>query len=206
MFTSRAEFRLMLRQDNAVRRLGPVASEAGLLTTDQENVLARRLDRETTIRQWFVDTVVKPSAVNPLLAECATPPIEQSVRAAELLKRPQVSAAGLAAAGGAPFDPFAEGDAVAAVEVELKYAGYIKREVERADSLRAQADFVLAADLPYETFVTVSSEAREKLSRIRPESLAQAARIPGVSPSDLQNLILEVRRWRRGGVVEVAGD
>ena len=206
LFTSRAEFRLMLRQDNAVRRLGPVASEAGLLTTDQENVLARRLDRETTIRQWFVDTVVKPSAVNPLLAECATPPIEQSVRAAELLKRPQVSAAGLAAAGGAPFDPFAEGDAVAAVEVELKYAGYIKREVERADSLRAQADFVLAADLPYETFVTVSSEAREKLSRIRPESLAQAARIPGVSPSDLQNLILEVRRWRRGDVVEVAGD
>ena len=206
LFTSRAEFRLLLRQDNAVRRLGPLARETGLLTSDQEEALGHRLERETEIRNWFVDTVIKPSTVNPLLAECDTPAIDQSVRAVELLKRPHVPAGKLAKAGGAPFDPDAEMDAVAAVEVELKYEGYVRREAERADRLRGQADFVLPADLPYEAFVNVSYEAREKLTRIRPDSLAQAARIPGVSPSDLQNLILEVRRWRRGAVGELSGD
>jgi tRNA uridine 5-carboxymethylaminomethyl modification enzyme len=85
---------------------------------------------------------------------------------------------------------------LAAVEVELKYAGYVKRERERAARLRSQAAFVLDADLPYRDFVTVSWEAREKLSTVRPGSLAQAGRIPGVSPADLQNLMLEVRKLR----------
>jgi tRNA uridine 5-carboxymethylaminomethyl modification enzyme len=206
LFTSRAEFRLMLRQDNAARRLGPLASDVGLLTGDQQAAMHDRLEREARIRMWFVETVVKPSEVNPLLADVGTPPIEQSVRAAELLKRPQVPAGELAVVGGAPFDPDAEVDAVAAVEVELKYEGYVRREVERAERLREQATFQLPDDLPYTAFLNVSYEAREKLVRIRPESLAQAGRIPGVSPSDLQNLILEVRRWRRGEVVEVVGD
>ena len=200
LFTSRAEFRVMLRQDNAARRLGPLARDVGLLTADQEKALGQGLERETRIRGWFVETVLRPAAVNPLLADVGTPPIEQPVRAAELLKRPQVPAKELAVAGGAPFDPSLEVDAVAAVEVDLKYEGYVRREAERAGKLREQAAFELAADLPYATFVNLSYEAREKLGRIRPESLAQAARIPGVSPSDLQNLILEVRRWRRGGV------
>ena len=206
LFTSRAEFRLMLRQDNAPKRLGPVARDAGLLTAHQETVLDERLEEEARIRRWFVETVVRPSDVNALLAEVGTPPITQSVRAADLLKRPQVPAKELAVVGGAPFDPSVEIDAVAAVEVELKYEGYVRREVERAERLREQADFVLPDDLPYAAFVSVSYEAREKLARIRPESLAQAARIPGVSPSDLQNLILEVRRWRRGDVAQVTGD
>ena len=111
----------------------------------------------------------------------------------------QVAARELAVVGGAPFDPDAEGDAVAAVEVELKYEGYVRREVERAEKLREQATFELPDDIPYTAFLNLSYEAREKLSRIRPASLAQAARIPGVSPADLQNLILEVRRWRGGG-------
>ena len=88
-------------------------------------------------------------------------------------------------------------DVLAAVEVELKYEGYVSREAERAQRLRDQAEFELVEDLPYMDFITLSYEAREKLVRIRPQSLAQAARVPGVSPADLQNLILEVRRWRR---------
>lgn len=86
-----------------------------------------------------------------------------------------------------------------AVEVEVKYQGYVEREVERAKRLREQADFLLEEDLPYREFVTLSFEAREKLVRIRPASLAQAGRVPGVSPADLQNLMMEVKRWRRGG-------
>ena len=205
LFTSRAEFRLMLRQDNATRRLGPLARDVGLLTGDQQAVMEARLEREARIERWFVESVVAPEAVNPLLAEAGTPPLVEATRAVELLRRPRVPARGLAAAGGAPFDPDAEGDALAAVEVELKYEGYVRREVERAGRLREQASFELPDDVPYADFLNVSYEAREKLSRIRPASLAQAGRIPGVSPSDLQNLILEVRRWRRGRTPDLAG-
>ncbi len=202
LFTSRAEFRLMLRQDNATHRLGPLARDVGLLTADQETALSDRLERKGRIREWFLETRVRASDANPLLTEVGTPAIRHSTRAAELLRRPQVPAKELALAGGAPFDPAQESDAVAAVEVELKYEGYVRREVERAEKLREQAGFELAEDLPYSAFVTISYEAREKLARIRPASLAQAGRIPGVSPSDLQNLILEVRRWRRGEIAE----
>jgi tRNA uridine 5-carboxymethylaminomethyl modification enzyme len=90
-------------------------------------------------------------------------------------------------------------DAVAAVEMELKYEGYVARERERAERVKGQAKFILDNDLPYMTFLTLSYEAREKLSRVQPSTLAQAGRISGVSPADLQNLLLEVRRLRAGG-------
>jgi tRNA uridine 5-carboxymethylaminomethyl modification enzyme len=87
------------------------------------------------------------------------------------------------------------------VEVEVKYEGYVRREVDRAKKLQTQAEFVLEKELPYRDFITLSYEAREKLERIRPMSLAQAGRIPGVSPADLQNLMMEVKRWRGRGEV-----
>ena len=197
LFTSRAEFRLLLRQDNTSRRLGPRAREIGLLTETQSEALATLEERQARVRQWFVETVIDPEGVNPLLRECGSSPIRQSVRASELLKRPEVPASGLANAGGAVFDPATDADALAAVEIEIKYEGYIRREAERASNLRKQADFELPEELPYEELLSLSFEAREKLARVRPSSLAQAGRIPGVSPADLQSLILEVRRWRR---------
>ncbi|HCR03727.1 MAG TPA: tRNA uridine-5-carboxymethylaminomethyl(34) synthesis enzyme MnmG, partial [Gemmatimonadetes bacterium] len=120
-----------------------------------------------------------------------------ATRAAELVRRPGVDASALAKAAGAPFDPTEESEALAAVEVELRYEGYVQRERERADRLQEQEAFSLAPDLPYAGFRSLRKEAREKLGRIRPNTLGQAGRIPGVSPSDLQNLILEVRRLRR---------
>ena len=204
LFTSRAEFRLLLRQDNASRRLGPRGRDIGLLTAAQSEALAALAERETRIRQWFVEAVIQPASVNPMLRECGSSPLRQSVRAADLLKRPEVPASGLAKAGGAPFDPATDVDALAAVEIEIKYEGYVRREAERAQSLRRQADFELPPELPYEGLLSLSFEAREKLARIRPSSLAQAGRIPGVSPADLQSLLLEVRQWRRRGPTEAA--
>ena len=196
LFTSRAEFRLMLRQDNATGRLGPLADQVGLLSEPQRDALCRRQVREGNIKRWFVESLVRSENANPILLECGSTPVTQSILAAELLKRPEVSAEALARAGGAPFDCLEERDALAAVEVELKYEGYVRRERERAEKLRSQAAFGLPRDLPFQSFASLSFEAREKLSRIRPESLAQAGRIPGVSPSDLQNLMLEVLRLR----------
>ena len=196
LFTSRAEFRLLLRQDNAVDRLGPVAREMGLLTEAQEVALEKRLSERKAVRKWFRETKLDPKVVNPFLEKEDSSTLSEATRAEELLRRPELDAVGLATAGEAPFD--AGGELLHAVEVEVKYEGYVVRERERAERLRQQAEFLLPEEAPFGEFETLSREAREKLTRIRPSNLAQAGRIPGVSPADLQNLVLEVKRWRRG--------
>ena len=201
LFTSRAEFRLLLRQDNAIRRLGLLARNVGLLTEKQALVLKDRLDQENKLTAWFHDTKLAPNDVDPLLVEAGSGPISGPVRAVELLRRPRVQAADLLGAGrsdsdiGNPQEGLRAG-VLRAVEVELKYEGYVGRERERAARLEEQSKLLLDHDLPYLEFETLSYEAREKLARIRPETFAQAARVPGVSPADLQNLLLEVRRTR----------
>ncbi|MGB1655833.1 MAG: tRNA uridine-5-carboxymethylaminomethyl(34) synthesis enzyme MnmG [Longimicrobiales bacterium] len=196
LFTSRAEFRLMLRQDNAPRRLGVLARDRGLLTDTQVEALGDRISEEDRIMVWFGETSVGPQEVAAMLEEVGSSPIQQKMRAVELLKRPRVSARSLVALAEKPPRGELADEILAAVEVELKYAGYVERERARAMRLRSQATFLLDDELPYMDFVTVSWEAREKLSVVRPGSLAQAGRIPGVSPADLQNLMLEVRKLR----------
>jgi len=199
LFTSRAEFRLLLRQDNAVRRLGPLAREVGLLTKEQTQVLKDRLDQENKLVAWFHNTTLAPKDVDPLLVKAGSEPLSGSVKAVELLRRPRVRAKDLLGAASADSEiaKAKEGlrrGVLRAVEVELKYEGYVERERERAARLAEQSKLLLDYDLPYLEFETLSYESREKLARIRPETFAQAARVPGVSPADLQNLLLEVRR------------
>ena len=199
LFTSRAEFRLLLRQDNAVRRLGPLAREVGLLTKEQTQVLKDRLDQENKLVAWFHNTTLAPKDADPLLVEAGSEPLSGSVKAVELLRRPGVRARDLLGAASADSE-IAEAKeglrtgVLRAVEVELKYEGYVERERERAARLAEQSKLLLDYDLPYLEFETLSYESREKLARIKPETFAQAARVPGVSPADLQNLLLEVRR------------
>ena len=199
LFTSRSEFRLLLRQDNAVARLGPRARDLGMLTPAQSNALEARLADEGRVRKWFVETLLEPAEVESTLEAVGSGLLSRAVLASDLLRRPELTAAALIEAAGdrgvhlAGTDPVALG----AVEVELKYAGYVARERERATVLRKRADFELQESLPYSSFETLSAEAREKLERVRPTTLAQAGRIPGVSQADLQNLVMEVRRYRR---------
>jgi tRNA uridine 5-carboxymethylaminomethyl modification enzyme len=198
LFTSRAEFRLLLRQDNAAERLGPLARDRGFLTADQEVALERRLSDAKRVRAWLQGTNLSPEQTAGMMERAGSRPIEEPTRAAELLKRPRVSARDLITAAGGDLEDVDAGT-LAAVETDLKYEGYLARDRERAAKLREQAELVLDRELPYMSFTTLAHEAREKLARIRPENLAQAGRIPGVSPADLQNLILEVRRLRGGG-------
>jgi tRNA uridine 5-carboxymethylaminomethyl modification enzyme len=197
LFTSRAEFRLLLRQDNAPRRLGREAQRRGLLTAAQAEALRERLREEDRVVAWFRGTSLHPARVRGVLDESGSAGLSEPTRAVDLLKRPRVRARALLEASGGEELGHVSDESLAAVEVELKYEGYVARERERAARLREQAAFRLAEELPYGDFVTISHEAREKLARVRPATLAQAGRIPGVSPADLQNLILEVRRLGR---------
>ena len=194
LFTSRAEFRLLLRQDNATRRLGVLARDRGVLTRPQEERLEERLKAEDRVLVWFREANIQPDASREMLEAVGSSPLSEPTRAVEVLKRPHVRAHDILAVGPDAPGEVEEDAVLAAVEVELKYEGYVARERERAERLRRQAEVTLSEDLPYREMETLSFEAREKLTAVRPGTMAQAGRIPGVSPADLQNLLLEVRK------------
>ena len=199
LFTSRAEFRLLLRQDNALRRLLPLAQRNGLLTDGERSVAERRLRREEDLislaEQTWLD---EGQAEIPANGSSGTPVSRR--RAADIARRPGVSLGEVMAAAGEPVDPE---DAVWA-DIELKYAGYLLRERTAAQRLARMDHFVIPDSLDYRALATLSLEAREKLHATRPASLGQAGRVPGVTPSDLQNLVVEVTKFRAvmGGRVE----
>jgi tRNA uridine 5-carboxymethylaminomethyl modification enzyme len=195
LFTSRSEFRLTVRQDNAVRRLSPTALELGMLDETEARIVEQRLAAEDRAKQLARETPVRPETVNDLLTSEGSSAIEQSVRIVELARRQNVSLRSLLNAAGIGTD--LPDDATITADLEIKYEGYFARERDQADRLRRMGDFTLDADLVYAEMRSLSFEARQKLTAIRPLTLAQASRIPGVSPSDLQNLVLEVGKRRR---------
>ncbi|HVE78449.1 MAG TPA: tRNA uridine-5-carboxymethylaminomethyl(34) synthesis enzyme MnmG [Gemmatimonadaceae bacterium] len=194
LFTSRSEFRLTVRQDNALRRLGPRGLALGLYTAAERARVASRLDDEERARALAARTSVRPAQVAPLLAAAGSAPLAHAVRVEEVARRQGVSLGDLFAAAGVGTGLSAE--AVVSAELEIKYAGYFERERGQAEKLRRMGEVPLAPDLPYESLRSLSFEARQKLAALRPRTLAQASRIPGVSPSDLQNLFLELERRR----------
>ncbi len=194
LFTSRSEFRLLLRQDNALRRLLPLAERLGLLSAHELRNAYARLESEEAVLSLARETTITPArATGPLAASGTT--LASSERIAVVAKRPGVSLGALleAAGVGGEFAP----DAMLAAEIEIKYDGYLVREREAAARLAELASFALPPDLPYLELRSLATEARQKLNQVQPTSLAQAARVPGVSPSDLHNLVLETTRWRR---------
>jgi tRNA uridine 5-carboxymethylaminomethyl modification enzyme len=194
LFTSRSEFRLLLRQDNALRRLLPLAERLGLLSDAELRAAERRLEDEEAVLRLARETTISPDEAAAPLAETGAT-LTEGDRIATIARRPGVSLGALLAAAGVADR--APADAVVAAEIEIKYDGYLAREREAAARLAEMASFTLPADLPYLELQTLATEARQKLDRVRPSTLAQAARVPGVTPSDLHNLVLEATRWRR---------
>ena len=169
-------------------------ARVGLLTDSELRAAERRLGQEAAALQLARDTAITPSQAAGALTESRTS-LSESERIAVVAKRPSVSLRDLFRATGVGNDIPAE--AVMSAEIEIKYDGYLAREREAAARLAELASFVLPPDLPYLELRTLATEARQKLDRVRPGSLAQAARVPGVTPSDLHNLVLEATRWRR---------
>lgn len=202
LFTSRSEFRLTVRQDNALQRLAPIAMKLGMFDSREVALVESRFDQETDLERRAKETSLSPDQANTVLERAGSAPVRQSVRVAELARRHGVGLRELLVAADSTLQP--NRDALITVELELKYAGYFERERVQADKLKRMAQLALPADLPYAEFQSLSTEARQKLSVRRPATLAQAAGIPGVSQSDLQNLLVELERRRRALAVSPA--
>jgi tRNA uridine 5-carboxymethylaminomethyl modification enzyme len=199
LFTSRSEFRLTARQDNALRRLAPIGLDLELYSSREQEAIARRFADEDSAIALASETSIAPDIAAPVLNRVSSAPLAHSVKVAEVAKRQGISLSDLFDAAGVGGD--LSRDAVTTAELELKYSGYFARERDQATKLRRMGEFRLAEDLDYSEMRSLSFESRQKLNAIRPSTLAQAARIPGVSPTDLQNLVLEVERRRRAGAL-----
>ena len=192
LFTSRSEFRLTVRQDNALSRLGHRGSALGLFTPEEERLMAVRIGAVREAYALAMRTSVSPATADRVLQAVGSAPLAHAVRAIELTRRQEVSLqAVFAAAGVGDTLPV---DAVVGAELEIKYERYFDKERNRANRLKAQGGVSLSSELDYAAMLTLSTEARQKLSRVRPATLAQAGQIPGISPADLQNLLMELRR------------
>lgn len=203
LFTSRSEFRLSIRQDNALRRLSPFALALRMYDARERDMVDSRLAAEEEARRLAERTSITPAVAAPLLSRVSSAPLSHAVRVAEVARRQDVSLRELFRA--VDVGAHLPADAVVSTELELKYAGYFERERTQAERLRRLGDFPLDDALPYESMPSLSLEARQKLALLRPRTLAQAASVPGVSPTDLQNLVIEIekRRRRSGGATAI---
>ena len=197
MMTSRSEYRLLLRQDNAESRLTPHGREMGLIGDGRwKRFLEREEQKHREIERLKTSSVSPSAGLNALLEERGTAPLATGIRLAELLRRPQVDYQALAPFdSGRPALPRAVADAV---ETEIKYAGYIEKQKAQAAEMRRLRGMSLEK-LDFSAIAGLRIEAREKLAKIRPQSLGAAANISGVSPADLSVLMLELSRRRRAG-------
>jgi tRNA uridine 5-carboxymethylaminomethyl modification enzyme len=195
LFTSRSEFRLTVRQDNALRRLGSIGLELDLYSAPEQETIRTRLSHEDSALRLAETTSIQPTEAAPILAAVGSAELLQPVKIVEVARRQDISLRALLDAVGQGAD--LDDEALVTADLEIKYAGYFERERAQADRMRRMGDFSLDDDLEYGDMQSLSMEARQKLSKLKPRSLAQASRIPGVSPSDLQNLVIEVERRRR---------
>ena len=194
MMTSRAEYRLILRQDNADARLTPIGREIGLISDARWSVFKAKQERIDAEAARCQNTRIKPSEqVNDLLNKNGSSPIKSGCSLAELLKRPELNYDCLA-----PIDPDRPSMAWSeqfAVEVRLKYEGYIRLEIERINSFIKMEKKKMPADIDYLAIKGLRIEARQKLANIRPESVGQASRISGVSPADVSVLLVYLQAY-----------
>jgi tRNA uridine 5-carboxymethylaminomethyl modification enzyme len=190
LFTSRSEYRLLLRQDNALRRLAPLAQTLGLLTSQEQETLASRLGAEESLRDLASSTYISPAQAREVLESCHSSQIGGPLRLSELARRPEVQLASLLSVLGIESTD----EAIASADIEFKYAGYLMKERMSADRLTQMDQFALPEGIDYRNLHSLAYEARERLQGLQPKTLGQASRVPGVSPSDLQNLLMEITR------------
>jgi tRNA uridine 5-carboxymethylaminomethyl modification enzyme len=199
MFTSRAEYRILLRQDNADLRLTERSHRIGLASQDRLDRVNRKKEAIEKIMGFMLSSSVSPEQVNHYLEQQDTAAIRQKTRLGMLLLRPQVSLTGLAGQVGFLMDflntsGVNDAEILEEAEILMKYEGYIAKEQEIAGKLSRFEELHLHPDFDYPSLTALSFEAREKLSRQKPSTIGQASRISGVSPSDIAVLLVSLGR------------
>lgn len=199
MFTSRAEYRILLRQDNADIRLTPYAEKFGLATAERLQRFHAKKNKISEIIDFCKQYPIKPNDINAFLEAVGTTPLQRGCKLFDLINRPQLSLLKLADVI-APFKEFLAAitsdaeETIEAAEIEMKYHGYIARERAMADKMQRLENIKIRGHFDYDSITQLSTEARQKLTSIDPETLAQASRIPGVSPSDISVLLVLMGR------------
>lgn len=200
MFTSRAEYRILLRQDDADARLTPRGREIGLVDDARYDAFCDKMRRRDSLVEFINNFSVKPALINDYLVKIGETPMQQGGKLTQLLLRPALDLRTLAA-GIKPLADFIASlgddridEIIEAVEIMVKYRGYLEREKLLADKARRLEGLVLGDKFDYASLTSLSTEARQKLARIRPQTVGQASRIPGVSPSDINILLLLLGR------------
>lgn len=200
MFTSRAEHRILLRQDNADQRLTPIAAKYGLV----DNTRVERLEKKVALIEDLAillkETKFKTEIINPLLESKGSSPVKESVSASSLISRPQLNIHDLIVYSSTlkekldfiPEDYLNE--VLESSEINIKYSGYIEREMETAKKLRRLENVRIPETMDFLSLNSISTEARQKLNTIQPKTIGQASRIPGVSPNDINVLLLLLGR------------
>jgi tRNA uridine 5-carboxymethylaminomethyl modification enzyme len=197
MFTSRAEYRLILREDNATTRLCPIADRVGLLTTEQKSAFGERQEAYEKAHTWLNKTRVKPTSdVNAWLEGKGTAALKDSNSLAQLLRRPELSMADILSL--VPYENSIQPDLWSVLEIEFKFSGYLARQEDEVQRLKKIECEVIPADFPYDSIKTLRTEAREKLKKHRPDTLGQAMRIPGMTPSTISLLSVYLKRYKSG--------
>ena len=195
MFTSRAEYRILLRMDDADMRLTEKAWKLGLVKSDRYELLKRKRDSINSIIEFTRNYSMKPALINPVLEHLGTTPLRQGCKLIDLINRPQVTLENMAehvSAFRRELDKVTERkeEIIEAAEILIKYEGYIGRERMIADKLARLESIKIKGKFDYNVIQSLSTEARQKLVKIDPETIAQASRIPGVSPSDINVLLV----------------
>lgn len=194
MFTSRAEFRILLRQDNADVRLTERSFEIGLAGDERMKAVENKIRGTKEIVQYFKKESIEPSVINPKLEELGTSPIIQKTKLVNILLRPQVTIKDISAVlPGSKFE-LHDPELLEQAEILMKYEGYIEKEKENAEKLKRVEELLIWDEFDYSRISSLSNEARQKLSMIRPKTLGQASRISGVSPADVSVLMVYLGR------------